>query len=207
MAFGLIPSDFVDSTGQFITLSFPFDARILSRDAMADSDGQATRWAALGAPLPSRRSLNRLVATGQIRIRSPGRSLFSLIVGLMCQYFFNHPTIPKLTHSPSWTHSDGTINYQARQHTLTFTLTPYYDPTDLSFSDAQSTLQLTYVDTLLYTEREDKNTTGLDALGVRPAGSGETGGEGEDPVLPIASEVDDRLSLDCEGLVLEGDGT
>lgn len=133
--------------------------------------------------------------------------MFSLIVGLMCQYFFAQPTIPKLTHSPS--HSDGTINYQARQHTLAFTLTPYYDPTDLSFSDAQSTLQLTYLDTLLYTERENKNTTGLDALGVRPAGSGETGGEGEgeDPVLPIASEVDDRLSLDCEGLVLEGDGT
>lgn len=115
--------------------------------------------------------------------------------------------------------SDGTINYQARQHTLSFTLTPYYNSTPLSFSDAQSTFWLTYVDTLFYTEREGRKTTGLDALGVRPArGVGGEGGEGEgwgegwgegleDPVMPIPNGTFDRLTLDCEGLVLGGDGT
>ncbi|EIM83805.1 uncharacterized protein STEHIDRAFT_148606 [Stereum hirsutum FP-91666 SS1] len=160
VAFGLIPSDFVDSTGDTMG---GFGSAIALQAFSKSSSGD----------------------------RSDSESFTGTLV-VQPDRGFN---------------VDGTINYQARQHTLAFTLTPYYDPADLSFSDAQSTLQLTYLKTLLYTEREDKNTTGLDALGVRPAGSGETGGEGEDPVLPIASEVDDRLSLDCEGLVSERDGT
>lgn len=126
-----------------------------------------------------------------------GFNVYALIILSPTAYLFLTIFLPLVPLS------DGTVNYQARQHTLSFTLTPYYNDSDLSFSDAQSTLQLTYIETLLYTEREAKNTTGLDALGVRPAD-----GEGaEDPILPIASDEDDRLTLDCEGLVLNQDGT
>ncbi|KAI0330295.1 hypothetical protein GY45DRAFT_758973 [Cubamyces sp. BRFM 1775] len=101
---------------------------------------------------------------------------------------------------------DGTIDYQARQHEIDFVLSPYYDSDNLSFDDALQTLKLTYKDTLLYTERESRKTTGLDALGVRPAESLARFLTIEDPALPIAPSNGD-LAVDAEGLVLNSDGT
>ncbi|KAI0300504.1 hypothetical protein B0F90DRAFT_1917729 [Multifurca ochricompacta] len=60
---------------------------------------------------------------------------------------------------------NGTVNYQSRQLVLDFTLTPYNGQTPLSFSATQQTLQLTYKETLLYTERGGVAVIGLDALG------------------------------------------
>lgn len=90
--------------------------------------------------------------------------------------------------------SEGTIDYQARYHSIDFVLTPYYGSVNLNFEDAQNTLKLAYNYTLLYTERNGTNTSGLDALGVRAADSVYL-----DPVLPIASDTYDHLSLDSEG--------
>ena len=102
---------------------------------------------------------------------------------------------------------DGTINYQGRQHTIDFVLTPYYSTTDLSFTAAQETLQLTYRSTLLYTERNNVQTSGLDPLAVRAAQSGFPSNPLADPPLPIASTSLPHLTLDSEGLVLNDDGT
>ncbi|KAL5527507.1 hypothetical protein ACEPAG_6308 [Sanghuangporus baumii] len=95
---------------------------------------------------------------------------------------------------------DGTINYQGRQHEIDFTLRPYYGTTGLSFTDAQKTLVLQYKRTLLYWDLFNVPTTGLDGLGVRQPFLGF-------PELPIASESFTHLSIDCEGLVLNADGT
>lgn len=73
-------------------------------------------------------------------------------------------------------------------------LTPYYGSETLSFVDAQQTLKLIYNNTLLYTERNETKTSGLDALGVRGADNAYA-----DPPLPIASETYPHLSLDLEG--------
>ncbi|KAG8942630.1 hypothetical protein FRC03_002993 [Tulasnella sp. 419] len=94
---------------------------------------------------------------------------------------------------------EGTVDWQTRQHEIDFVLTPYTGSTPLSFSDAKKTLELTYKKTLLYTERQNKKPTGLDALDYRPA-------TGSDPELPIPSKTKDNLSLDAEGLVLNNDG-
>ena len=99
--------------------------------------------------------------------------------------------------------SDGTVDYQARQQRIDFVMSPYYDADNLSFDDAQDTLQLTYRSTLLYTERDDQKTTGLDALAVRPA---QQSGAVEDPPFPIAPS-NGHLSIDAEGLALNADGT
>ncbi|KAI8970883.1 esterase-like activity of phytase-domain-containing protein [Trametes punicea] len=101
---------------------------------------------------------------------------------------------------------DGTIDYQARQHEIDFVLSPYYGADDLSFDTALQTLKLTYRNTLLYTERESRKTTGLDALGVRPAEALYRLLTIEDPPLPIAPSNGD-LTVDAEGLVLNSDGT
>ena len=97
-------------------------------------------------------------------------------------------------------YSDGTIDYQGRQQEIDFVLQLYYDDADLTFSEAQETLQLQYRQTLLYVDEFNNKTTGLDALGVQPA-------EGVFPVLPVPSEVFNHLSVDCEGLVLNADGS
>ena len=60
---------------------------------------------------------------------------------------------------------DGTVDYQARQHEYSFTLTPYNGTASLAYSSAITTLQLNYKSTLLYTERggvveEELNGTG-----------------------------------------------
>ncbi|KAG8918311.1 hypothetical protein FRC02_002463 [Tulasnella sp. 418] len=95
---------------------------------------------------------------------------------------------------------EGTVDWQTRRHEIDFVLTPYTGSTPLSFSDAKKTLELTYKKTLLYTERQEKKPTGLDALDYRPA-------TGSDPELPIPSKTKDNLSLDAEGLVLNNDGS
>ncbi|KAH8103411.1 esterase-like activity of phytase-domain-containing protein [Cristinia sonorae] len=102
---------------------------------------------------------------------------------------------------------DATIDYQGRQHAIDFLLSPYYDDDNLSFSDAQKTLKLTYKSTFRYTERMNVPTTGLDALGVRAAQAGFPTNPLADPALPIPNSSFPRLSLDLEGLVLNKDGT
>ena len=78
-----------------------------------------------------------------------------------------------------------TINYQARQDEIDFVLKPYYGTENLSFNDSQSTLGLTYIKTLLYKDRFGVKTSGLDALGMRPA-------EGNDP----ARNLLDRFAIE-----------
>ena len=112
-----------------------------------------------------------------------------------------------LSHVLTRSFSDGTIDYQGRQHQIDFVLNPYYSTSALSFTDAQDTLQLTYKDTLLYTEREGAKTSGLDAQGVRAAQSGFPSTPTADPQMPIPSKSLNHLSLDLEGLVLNTDGT
>ena len=86
-------------------------------------------------------------------------------------------------------------------------MTPYYGQTQLSFTAAQQTLQLTYLNTLLYDERGGAASTGLDALAVRPAQSGYPTSQLADPPLPIPSTSFNHLTLDLEGLALASDGT
>ncbi|TFY75187.1 hypothetical protein EWM64_g8824 [Hericium alpestre] len=102
---------------------------------------------------------------------------------------------------------DGTIDYQGRQHAIDFVLSPYYGTSDLSSADAQKTLQLTYKSTVLYEDKNNTKTTGLDAAGVRPAQSGFPSVAAADPEMPIPSKSDNRLTLDLEGLVLNADGS
>lgn len=84
-------------------------------------------------------------------------------------------------------------------------LSPYYDADNLDFADGLKTLQLTYRDTLLYTERESQKTTGLDALGVRQAETLSAPAI-DDPPMPVAPS-NDHLAVDAEGLALNADGT
>ncbi|KAK7689375.1 hypothetical protein QCA50_007167 [Cerrena zonata] len=102
---------------------------------------------------------------------------------------------------------DGTVNYQARQHAIDFVLSPYYGDGDLSFTAAQNTLQLTYKSTLLYTERNDVQTSGLDPIAIRAAQPGFPNAATADPQMPIASTSLPHLSVDAEGLALNDDGT
>ncbi|TBU59301.1 esterase-like activity of phytase-domain-containing protein [Dichomitus squalens] len=148
VAFGLIPSNFTDSTGN--TMGGFGSAIALKRGLFArQSDG---------------------TFTGTI-VAQPDRG-------------FN---------------VDGTIDYQGRQHQIDFVLLPFYGTNNLTFDAALTTLKLSYRNTLLYTERNDAATTGLDALAIRPSTSA-------DPPLPEAPS-NDHLSLDAEGLVLNADGT
>lgn len=86
-------------------------------------------------------------------------------------------------------------------------LSPYYGDADLSFTNAQKTLQLTYKSTLLYTERNDVQTSGLDPIAIRDAQAGFPSVATADPQLPIASTSLPHLSVDAEGIALNNDGT
>ena len=86
-------------------------------------------------------------------------------------------------------------------------LNPYYDAANLTFNQAIDTLKLSVGKTILYTERQHKNTTGLDALAVRAAEPGFPLIPTQDPQMPIPSQSFNRLTLDSEGLVLNADGT
>jgi len=92
---------------------------------------------------------------------------------------------------------EETINYQARSHEFSFTLTPYTSSKSLSFAEAKKTLVVTYKSTTLQYDAGGATTTGLDALGVRDGS----------PVVPVASSTDKRLSLDVEGIVVLPDGS
>lgn len=86
-------------------------------------------------------------------------------------------------------------------------LTPYYGSANLSFTDAQKTLQLEYKKTLLYWDRFRVRTSGLDALAVRNAEPGFPLIALSNPQLPIPAKNFDHLTVDCEGLVLNADGS
>jgi hypothetical protein len=77
----------------------------------------------------------------------------------------------------------------------------------LSFTDAQKTLKLKYVKTILHWDRNNVKTSGLDALGVRPAQHGFPQNPDADPEMPIANATYQHLSIDAEGLVENVDGT
>ncbi|KIM37285.1 hypothetical protein M413DRAFT_448582 [Hebeloma cylindrosporum] len=102
---------------------------------------------------------------------------------------------------------DGTTDYQARQHEIDFILTPYTGSANLSFQDAQQTLQVTYRNTVLSYERLHKKTSGLDPTSVRAAQPLSNFIPFLDPEMPIISKADNRLVLDVEGLVANKDGT
>lgn len=110
-----------------------------------------------------------------------------------------------IRHTHVVTDSDATIDYQGRQHDIDFVLTPYYGTSDLTFAEAQKTLALTYRSTLLYVERNDTKTSGLDALAVRPQDGGFPNDPLADPPMPIPFQFN-HLTLDLEGLALNGDG-
>lgn len=107
----------------------------------------------------------------------------------------------------------GTVNYRSRHHEINFVLSPYYDTTNLTFANAQKTLAVHYAKTVLHYDRWDGkafgNTSGLDALGVRPAEFDSTSKylPLEDPPMPIANSTYKHLTIDAEGLVELPDGT
>ncbi|KAF9038061.1 esterase-like activity of phytase-domain-containing protein [Panaeolus papilionaceus] len=102
---------------------------------------------------------------------------------------------------------DGTVDYQARRHEIQFLLTPYTNAAPLSFTNAQLTLQLTYLNTTLEFERSHTKTSGLDPAAIRPAQSGFPTIPTADPQMPIASTTETHLTLDIEGIVTNTDGT
>uniref|UniRef100_A0A8H7XLP0 Phytase-like domain-containing protein n=1 Tax=Psilocybe cubensis TaxID=181762 RepID=A0A8H7XLP0_PSICU len=102
---------------------------------------------------------------------------------------------------------DGTVDYQARRHELRFTLSPYTSSTQLTFSAAQQTFNISYVNTTLEVERGNTKTSGLDPSAIRPAQSGFPTVPTADPQMPIASNSEPHLVLDIEGIVLNTDGS
>ncbi|KXN82127.1 hypothetical protein AN958_03181 [Leucoagaricus sp. SymC.cos] len=100
---------------------------------------------------------------------------------------------------------NSTINYQARHHEIDFVLKPYYGSDNLSFNDAQLTLEVKYVKTVLEFDVGRKPTSGLDPTGVRLSmNSRDRAFPGP---LPIVSHADDRLVLDVEGIITNEDGS
>ena len=101
---------------------------------------------------------------------------------------------------------DETVDYQARQHEIDFTFSPYTSSSKLSFSDAQKTLQMKYRKTVFLTERSGKKTSGLDPAYIRSAEKDYKDYPLRDPAMPVVSKSDQRLVLDVEGLVANKDG-
>jgi len=77
----------------------------------------------------------------------------------------------------------------------------------LTFTDAQKTIKLKYLKTILHWDRNNVKTSGLDALGVRPAQRGLPQNPDADPQMPVANATYQHLSIDAEGLVENADGT
>jgi hypothetical protein len=100
-----------------------------------------------------------------------------------------------------------TIDYQARQHEVDFTLSPYYDSDSLSFKKAQKTLDLKYKKTLLYYGPNGQKTSGLDALSSKPADQLYKKVTAAQPALPLPNATYAHVSVDAEGLVLNSDGS
>ncbi|KAG8726450.1 hypothetical protein FRC12_023396 [Ceratobasidium sp. 428] len=94
---------------------------------------------------------------------------------------------------------EGPIDWQARQHSFDFVLSPYYGKSNLAFDTAAKTISLQYKSTLLYS-RAGAPTSGLDA-------TSSIASSGAYPVLPAPLEASAKLTLDTEGLVLNTDGS
>jgi mRNA-degrading endonuclease toxin of MazEF toxin-antitoxin module len=163
VAFGLIPSNAKDSTGDTIG-GIGSAIAIQPGSWNAKSDG---------------------TFTGKLVVQ-PDRG-YNMRVPLACLAY----------HSELTPFSISTVDYQARQHEIDFTLTPYYDDDDLSFKKSQKTLALTYKSTLLYTGPNGQKTSGLDALNKTAT----------NPPIPLPNSTYQHASFDCEGLVLNNDGT
>ncbi|KAJ4466302.1 esterase-like activity of phytase-domain-containing protein [Lentinula aciculospora] len=102
----------------------------------------------------------------------------------------------------------STVDYRARQHDINFVFTPYTGTEDLDFESAQKTLQLAYVETTLQFDRGGGNTSGLDALAIRPAESGFPDADAlADPEMPIANATYQHLTIDAEGMIAASDGS
>ena len=99
------------------------------------------------------------------------------------------------------------MDYQARRHELSFTLSPYTDTANLNFTLAQETFKISYVNTTLEVERGGTKTSGLDPAAIRAAQSSFPAVPTADPQMPIASLVEPHLTLDIEGIALNADGS
>ncbi|KAF4609754.1 hypothetical protein D9613_012031 [Agrocybe pediades] len=102
---------------------------------------------------------------------------------------------------------DGPIDYQARQYEIDFLLTPYYGSENLSFEDAQKTLELSYKKIIMQYDRLHKKTSGSDPTAVRKSQPQSQQNSFLDPALPIVSKEDNRIVIDVEGLVANDDGS
>ncbi|KAJ3128961.1 hypothetical protein HK098_003058 [Nowakowskiella sp. JEL0407] len=117
---------------------------------------------------------------------------------------FNNPDSCTFTGTlivqPDRGHNTGTLaDFRARQHVLDFSFTPYYDTAAYVPSGGDVTrnnFNWIYKSTLLYKDTDGSDTTGLDSDGFR-AGP---------PMVPI-STVNNKLTVDAEGLALTRDGT
>lgn len=93
---------------------------------------------------------------------------------------------------------EGTTDYNARINKIDVTLMPATGG-DVAVDKQQTGVQATLADTLLLTDEQGKNMTGLDPeAGTRPA-------SGATPVLPFASTG--KVSLDAEAVVRLADGS
>ncbi|CAG7852304.1 Uncharacterized secreted protein ARB_04696 Flags: Precursor [Serendipita indica DSM 11827] len=94
---------------------------------------------------------------------------------------------------------EAPIDWQTRLHYLSFMMKPYYGTDNLTFADAQKTLQLQYLSTTLFTFR-DQPTSGADPSAFKTF-------PGSSIQYPIAASNYTRLTTDTEGLVQNADGT
>lgn len=94
---------------------------------------------------------------------------------------------------------EGTTDYNARINRIDVKLTPAAAGTELPADKQQTGLQAKLADTMLLTDEQGKNLTGLDPeAGTRPAA-------GKTPVLPQARTG--KVSLDAEAVVRLSDGS
>jgi hypothetical protein len=91
------------------------------------------------------------------------------------------------------------IDWQTRQHLISFTLNPYYGTANLSFADARNTLLLNYISTTLYSW-QGAPTSGANPNLYRDASQ---------PFNLVSCRSSKRTHLvtDPEGLVQNKDGT
>ncbi|CAE6398928.1 unnamed protein product [Rhizoctonia solani] len=95
---------------------------------------------------------------------------------------------------------ETTIDWQARQHSFDFVLSPYYGKSKLDFDTAAKTLSIQYKSTLLYSKAPGSPTSGLDAISS-------IANTTTYPVLPAPGLAGSKISVDAEGLVLNPDGS
>jgi Esterase-like activity of phytase len=91
------------------------------------------------------------------------------------------------------------IDWQTRQHLISFTLNPYYGTANLSFADAKNTLLLNYISTTLYSW-QGAPTSGANPTFIETL-------HGSSIQYPVVAANETRLVTDPEGLVQNKDGT